>query len=111
MTLTAHLKVQGNVVTFCSRDIEIKPLDKNYETVLMIRFTFLSSNRRVCTICEFGQQRQFYSLRGLCSESRHDRQFTWERTTTTKPFLKGLSFSTITWVIFAKRKNKDRSWL
>ena len=54
--------------------------------------------RRVCTICEFGQNRQFYSLRGLCTDSRHDRKFTWERTPTSKPFLKGLSFSTITWV-------------
>ena len=55
--------------------------------------------RRVCTICEFGQNKQFYSLRGLCSDSRHDRVFTWERTETGKPFLKGLSFSTITWVL------------
>ena len=66
--------------------------------MLLIKLIYCYNCRRVCTICEFGSKRQFYSLRGLCPDSRHDRIYTWERTADKKPFLKGLSFSTITWV-------------
>ena len=38
-----------------------------------------------------------FTLRGLCSNSRHDRKFTLETDGTSKPFFKGLSASTIRW--------------
>ena len=59
------------------------------------------SPRRVCTVCEFhGRTKNWYNLRGLCSESRHDKKFTLESDSTAKPFLKGLSTSIIKWVSY-----------
>ena len=59
------------------------------------------SPRRVCTVCEFhGRTKNWYNLRGLCSESRHDKKFTLESDRSAKPFLKGLSTSIIKWVSY-----------
>ena len=54
--------------------------------------------RRVCTLCEFNTKKTTFSLRGLCSESRHDRRFILESNELKKPFFKGLSTSIIVWV-------------
>ena len=54
--------------------------------------------RRVCTLCEFNTKKTMFSLRGLCSESRHDRRFILEANELKKPFFKGLSTSIIVWV-------------
>ena len=72
--------------------------EKNINGMWGDSFCSDQSPRRVCTICEFEGQQQFYSLRGLCTESRHDREFSIVKDGDNKPFLKGLSSSIITWV-------------
>ena len=49
-------------------------------------------------MCEFNTKKTMFSLRGLCSESRHDRRFILEANELKKPFFKGLSTSIIVWV-------------
>ena len=55
------------------------------------------SPRRVCTLCEFNTKKTKFSLRGLCSDSRHDRTFVLEKNGTSKPYFKGLSTSIVKW--------------
>ena len=54
---------------------------------------------RVCTICNFPVSKMKYSLRGLCQESRQDRNFSLEtRKEPDKPYFKGISSTIIQWV-------------
>ncbi len=39
-----------------------------------------------------------YNMRGLCNDSKHDREYTLEVGDDMRPYFKGLSNSVITWV-------------
>ena len=54
-------------------------------------------SRSLCTMCQFKQSFNRYTLRGLCLDSRHDTVYFLERTPGAMPFFKGLSSSVIRW--------------
>ncbi len=63
-----------------------------------LKLGLINNHRRVCTICEFDMEKVRFTLRGLCNDSRQDREFTLEKDDINKPYFKGLSSSVIKWV-------------
>lgn len=55
------------------------------------------SPRTLCTMCQFLSSYNRFSLRGLCSDSKHDSIFFLERNPGQMPYFKGLSSSVISW--------------
>ena len=53
--------------------------------------------RTLCTMCQFKQSFNKYTLRGLCLDSKHDTVYFLERTPEAMPYFKGLSSSVIRW--------------
>ena len=55
--------------------------------------------RTLCTMCQFRQSYNRFTLRGLCLDSKHDTVFFLERTLGAMPYFKGISSSIIRWNI------------
>jgi hypothetical protein len=53
--------------------------------------------RTLCTMCQFKQSFNRFTLRGLCLDSKHDTIFFLERTPGAMPYFKGISSSIIRW--------------
>ena len=67
--------------------------------------TFLLLYRLACTVCEFNSTNlQIFRLRGLCKESRHDRNYLLvnDDDKMDRPYFKGFSSSIIYWVGYFK---------
>ena len=59
--------------------------------------SFVLIFRTLCTMCQFKQSFNKFTLRGLCLDSKHDTVFFLERTPGAMPYFKGISSSIIRW--------------
>ena len=68
-----------------------------FQNKMNIYFFFLIFFRSLCTMCQFRQSFNKFTLRGLCLDSKHDTVYFLERTPGAMPYFKGLSSSIIRW--------------